>query len=392
MFITNSSFCLNCAVIVPEVIIKKNSTFAEKMNLDNLTKIVQHEINDIAQVNKLKSLCCQLSITAKDYSTIINISPNFIAQKNLGGSYDTIIHEVSEDNSVYHSPIEIFNLIMESKKISPNTKLNYKRTKELLIEFAPLASYQDIDKRFIRAFEIYLTRKNLCANTILKYLKCLKRALRLAQQTGQIKETIEELFSLTMTKAEIIRKESLTPHELNKLQEYLISNFTNMESDYREALSAFLFSCYTGIRYSDICQLTYADMKRIKNKRWLIFTMQKTKQKVYVPLDQIFGGRALKIMRLFHRTRGKLFYLPSNAKCNRVIKRVYKNQQIGKKNISFHTGRHTAATLLLFYKIPLTTIQSILGHTHITTTEIYAEQNEATIYNSIKGVKFKEFI
>lgn len=225
--------CLNCAVIVPEVIIKKNSTFAEKMNLDNLTKIVQHEINDIAQVNKLKSLCCQLSITAKDYSTIINISPNFIAQKNLGGSYDTIIHEVSEDNSVYHSPIEIFNLIMESKKISPNTKLNYKRTKELLIEFAPLASYQDIDKRFIRAFEIYLTRKNLCANTILKYLKCLKRALRLAQQTGQIKETIEELFSLTVTKAEIIRKESLTPHELNKLQEYLISNFTNMESDYR---------------------------------------------------------------------------------------------------------------------------------------------------------------
>lgn len=111
-----------------------------------------------------------------------------------------------------------------------------------------------------------------------------------------------------------------------------------------------------------------------------------------MPLDQIFGGRALKIMRLFHRTRGKLFYLPSNAKCNRVIKRVYKNQQIGKKNISFHTGRHTAATLLLFYKIPLTTIQSILGHTHITTTEIYAEQNEATIYNSIKGVKFKEFI
>ena len=215
------------------------------------------------------------------------------------------------------------------------------------IEFAPLASYQDIDKRFIRAFEIYLTRKNLCANTILKYLKCLKRALRLAQQTGQIKETIEELFSLTVTKAEIIRKESLTPHELNKLQEYLISNFTNMESDYREALSAFLFSCYTGIRYSDICQLTYADMKRIKNKRWLIFTMQKTKQKVYVPLDQIFGGRALKIMRLFHRTRGKLFYLPSNAKCNRVIKRVYKNQQIGKKNISFHTGSHSVFSFFL---------------------------------------------
>lgn len=150
-----------------------------------------------------------------------------------------------------------------------------------------------------------------------------KRALRLAQQTGQIKETIEELFSLTVTKAEIIRKESLTPHELNKLQEYLISNFTNMESDYREALSAFLFSCYTGIRYSDICQLTYTDMKRIKNKRWLIFTMQKQNKSICATRPD-FRRKSIKIMRLFHRTRGKLFYLPSNAKCNRVIKRVYK--------------------------------------------------------------------
>lgn len=361
------------------------------MNLENLKTVVQNEINNIARTNGETNILCQISLQTKEYSTIINISPNLVVQKKLGGSYDTIIQEVSEINPIVPSPIDIFNIIMESKKLRINTKLNYKRTKQLLTEFAPLASYIDIDKRFIRAFEIFLTRKNLSANTICKYLKCLKRALRIAQQTGQVKETIEELFSLTVTRAEIIRKESLTPHELNKLQDYLISNFMNMESDYREALSAFLFSCYTGIRYSDICQLTYADMKRIKNKRWLIFTMQKTKQKVYVPLDQIFGGRALKIMRLFHRTRGKLFYLPSNAKCNRVIKRVYKNQQIGKKNISFHTGRHTAATLLLFYKIPLTTIQSILGHTHITTTEIYAEQNEATIYNSIKGVKFKEF-
>lgn len=361
------------------------------MNLDNLQTIVQNEINNIAHTHKLTSLYCEISVTSENYSTTINITPNLATQKQLGGSYDTIIQEVSDENSVYHSPIEIFNLIMESKKITSNTKLNYQRTKELLIEFAPLASYQDIDKRYIRAFEIFLTRKKLCANTTLKYLKCLKRALRLAQQAGQIKDTIEELFSLTVTKAEIVRKESLTPNELNKLQDYLISNFIDMESDYREALSAFLFSCYTGIRYSDVCRLTYAHMKRIKNKRWLIFTMKKTNQKVYVPLDQIFGGRALKIMRLFHRTRGKLFYLPSNAKCNRVIKSIYKNQQIGKKNISFHTGRHTAATLLLFYKIPLTTIQSILGHTHITTTEIYAEQNEATIYNSIKGVKFKEF-
>lgn len=79
------------------------------MNLDNLTKIVQHEINAIAQVNKLKSLCCQLSITAKDYSTIINISPNLISQKNLGGSYDTIILKYQK-TILYITPLSRFSI------------------------------------------------------------------------------------------------------------------------------------------------------------------------------------------------------------------------------------------------------------------------------------------
>lgn len=56
----------------------------------------------------------------------------------------------------------------------------------------------------------------------------------------------------------------------------------------------------------------------------------------------------------------------------------------------FHVGRHTAATLLLYHDTPLTTIKEILGHTNIRTTEIYADINEATIYNSISKIKFKE--
>ena len=98
------------------------------------------------------------------------------------------------------------------------------------------------------------------------------------------------------------------------------------------------------------------------------------------------------IGELFFMLAGIFAEMEINGRSERTREGIRIARLKGKKNISFHTGRHTAATLLLFYKIPLTTIQSILGHTHITTTEIYAEQNEATIYNSIKGVKFKEFI
>ena len=82
--------------------------------------------------------------------------------------------------------------------------------------------------------------------------------------------------------------------------------------------------------------------------------------------------------------------MPSNAVCNRVIKRVYRKLFRSRKNISFHTGRHTTATLLLYHDTPLTTIKEILGHTNIRTTEIYADINEATIYHSISKIKFKE--
>ncbi|MCS3211680.1 tyrosine-type recombinase/integrase [Bacteroides thetaiotaomicron] len=82
--------------------------------------------------------------------------------------------------------------------------------------------------------------------------------------------------------------------------------------------------------------------------------------------------------------------MPSNAVCNRVIKRVYKKLFRSRKNISFHVAHHTTATLLLYHDTPLTTIKEILGHTNIRTTEIYADINEATIYNSISKIKFKE--
>lgn len=104
----------------------------------------------------------------------------------------------------------------------------------------------------------------------------------------------------------------------------LENNFDTMEEKEREILSGLLFSCLTGLRYSDICSVEYSNIKRIRNKRWLFLTMKKTSQKVFIPIEQMFSGKALGIIKLFHRTRGKLFHMPSNAICNRVIKRVYK--------------------------------------------------------------------
>ena len=87
------------------------------------------------------------------------------------------------------------------------------------------------------------------------------------------------------------------------------------------------------------------------------------------PLSQ----QKTELLLIFNRLRSPFSSLHLLASCN-----------------LFHTGRHTAATLLLYHDTPLTTIKEILGHTNIRTTEIYADINEATIYNSIAKIKFKE--
>lgn len=202
-------------------------------------------------------------------------------------------------------------------------------------KYAPVAAFCDIDKTFVCGYERFLCSMGMKANTIVKHMKHLKKALRQACLKGYSKHSIEELFSLCSVKPEKTFRESLTTKELVVLYQFLENNFDTMEEKEREILSGFLFSCLTGLRYSDICSVEYSNIKRIRNKRWLFLTMKKTSQKVFIPIEQMFSGKALGIMRLFHRTRGKLFHMPSNAICNRVIKRVYKKLFRSRKTFPF---------------------------------------------------------
>lgn len=312
--------------------------------------------------------------------------------EGLGGYYDQVrvVLPEAEQEKNYDVFIDFFSDICLDANIKDSTRKNYFRTLDTLRDYAPSAGFYDIDKTFVCGYELFLVSLKMKANTIVKHMKHLRKALRQACRKGYLKRSIEELFSLCNIRTEKTFKESLTVRELVILYQYLQHNFGTLENKEREILSGFLFSCLTGLRYSDICSVEYSNLRRIRNKRWLFLTMRKTGQKVFIPIEQMFSGKALGIMRLFHRTRGKFFHMPSNALCNRVIKRVYKKLFRGKKNISFHTGRHTAATLLLYHNTPLTTIKQILGHTNIRTTEIYADINEATIYNSISKIRFKE--
>jgi len=133
---------------------------------------------------------------------------------------------------------------------------------------------------------------------------------------------------------------------------------------------AFLFSCYTGLRISDIKRLEW---QHIHGDR-LEIIQKKTGESLYLDLCDM----AQEILKAVKRGTApfptlKVFSdLPSDVSTNRCLKRMAKNAGIH-KNISFHTGRHTMATMGLTMGVDIYTVSKLLGHTDIKTTQIYAK-------------------
>ncbi len=133
---------------------------------------------------------------------------------------------------------------------------------------------------------------------------------------------------------------------------------------------AFLFGCFCGLRYSDIEKLTWGDVYQ-DGQRWRAnVTMKKTKKPIVISLSD--DARKWMPERNSKEDKDKIFSLPSVRYISEVMKKWGKLSGI-KKDICFHTSRHTFATMMLTLGADLYTVSKMLGHTNIKMTQIYAE-------------------
>lgn len=231
-----------------------------------------------------------------------------------------------------------------------------------------------IDKDYILGFLDYLktakqthTKKEklLHVNTQVYYYKMLRYCLNYAVS--------EELISANpMNKM----KNEEKPHKHRTEREYLtIDELRKLAQTpfYNTLLKkAFLFSCFCGLRHSDIIALTWGDieMDGEGNSR-LHIIQKKTKEAISLPLSQ----EAIK--QLPKREDAKhsdiIFKkLITLGRTNEILPKWAEQAGI-KKHITFHTARHTHATMLLTLGVDLYTVSKLLGHTNIQTTQIYAK-------------------
>ena len=264
-----------------------------------------------------------------------------------------------------------------------STKENLFTTITVLQEFRPGLDFKDITYTFLKDFEVYLREKGNGINTVAKHLRQLRTLVNEAINQGYIHADAYP-FRKFKIKQEKGSHEFLTPDELKKLE-----NLEVHDLKLRHVLDAFLFCCYVGLRFSDFCQLTPSNFIRVNGKRWLHFKSIKTGIELRLPLHLLFEGKALAILDRYCIT--KFASLGSNSEVNKALSVITSMARI-KKHVTYHCLRHTCATLLIHQGVPITTVQKLLGHTSVKTTEIYSEILSSTILRDLKAIKRKRVV
>lgn len=163
------------------------------------------------------------------------------------------------------------------------------------------------------------------------------------------------------------------PKEKNGTREYLtteeIKQLIQTPAKNDMIKRAFLFSCFCGLRWSDVSHLRWRDLKTDDVGFFADVTMIKTKRPVKAYISDI-GSKWLPERNKDANDDDLVFRLPKDV--NVVIRKWAKDAKI-KKNVSFHVSRHTAATMLLNLDVPLEVVAKQLGHGKISTTQIYAK-------------------
>ena len=284
-----------------------------------------------------------------------------------------------ENNSSF---ISFFRQEVMNSSLKDSTKRNHLSTLILLQEFKKDIVFSDLTFEFISSFEYFLQLKGYHINTIAKHMKHLKRHVNIAIN----KEYIEiQKYAFRKYKIKTIENKHthLVPEELERLENLILSDrYVKLQ----KSLDAFLFCCYAGMRYSDFINLSSENIVDINQETWLIYKSVKTGTEVRLPLYLLFSGKGSTILNKYKDNLEDFFHLRDNSNINKDLIIITRLAGLSKR-ISFHTARHTNATLLIYNGINITTVQKLLGHKSVKTTQIYTNVMDMTIIHDLEKMK-----
>jgi site-specific recombinase XerD len=245
-------------------------------------------------------------------------------------------------------------------------------------------SVDKIKYEFITDYEFWLKSIRKCNhNSTIKYLTNFKKIINICLKNCWIDKN--PFVGFKMTKKEVDRP-FLSQEELQILA---AKQFTMPRIE--QIRDVFLFCCYTGLAYVDICKLKRSEIAiGVDGEKWIFTHRQKTETSSRIPLLP----PALKLIEKYQDSpeciiKDRLFPVMSNQKMNLYLKEIADACGID-KNFTTHTARHTfATTVTLTNGVPLETVSKMLGHRNLKTTQHYAKILDTKVSEDMKLLKEK---
>lgn len=262
-----------------------------------------------------------------------------------------------------------------------NTLKSYRSTLNVLKEFNSKLNFGDLSYNTIQQLDLYMskTRGNSVGGKFTKH-KCTKAIIREAIKKGYMTSE-QNPYRFFKIKAAIGKREFLTISEVTKLMNLEIAEKNGFHNRIRDL---FLFSCFTGLRYSDVMNLRWSNVNL--EKKFLTIEMKKTKKVITIPMVP----QAIEIVNRYgkHTIKvGSAKVLPqiTNQVLNRELKELMKRLSI-EKDISFHSARHSFASNLIEAKTNILYVKDLLGHANLSETQIYAKSLMSDLHSSMDNL------
>jgi len=311
-----------------------------------------------------------------NYVTAEKVKNEFLG---ISENHETILSLFQKHNE------DVKKLIGVSK--SAGTYQKYEVTRRHLQKFMQLKyqitdiSLKEIKHLFVTDFEIYLLTTAACnTNTTAKFMQFFKRIILIARNNGLI---ATDPFANYKIRLISVDRGYLTQEDVEKIlkKEFAIKRLELVRD-------IFIFSCFTGLSYIDVKNLTNKEIRTsFDNNLWIMTKRQKTKVDSNILLLDV-------PKMIIEKYKGKSIndqVLPilSNQKMNAYLKEVGDLCEVDKE-LTFHLARHTFATTITLAKgVPIETVSKMLGHTNIKTTQIYARITDSKISNDMQALAGK---
>ena len=267
------------------------------------------------------------------------------------------------------------------------TYLNSKKIKKILL--------RDVNKEIVSGLFKFMRDKyrnhrqiknnkgKLSDYSLLLFEEIVKAIFNKAVRENLIgSNPIHELSKAERFHAPDKHREFLTPDELTR--------FLNVEAEsynQRQVQLAFGLSSMTGLRLGDMRNLRWSDIKDIKGVPTICIIQSKTKRAVSIPLNEL--AQSLLPPRNESDPDARVFHLLKKSDSIAMHVRRLKDRAGIKKDFTYHSSRHTSATLAIAAGADISAVKEMLGHGSVTSTEVYARVNldkKTRIVNLTNGV------